>query len=314
MVAAEEPEWRQEIAHKLDTYRKRRCGVASLAEDKCQPALPFIPPPNDAPIHEHVREIAQPLIRAERIGHHLSSHVPLQAAEQSSSRDIPIVAPVRLQTESMAQSEAPARMEKSASTARPDSNDRMEISVSQSSLDFTLPDQRIHPESRLAPVSAMSERIQSGLIDIFFLVVVYAGFLLFFRTLGGHMDLSKTDAGIFTASFLMLYASYFSLFTIFGAATPGMLLTGLAVVQIDGALPEPSALAWRSIGYILSGGTVLLGFLWAIWDEDHLTWHDRISQTYITNLSGSGENELIQADSGDPLGFSPIVRRHGNTG
>ena len=32
---------------------------------------------------------------------------------------------------------------------------------------------------------------------------------------------------------------------------------------------------------ILSLAPVGLGFAWSIFDEDHLTWHDRISQTYL---------------------------------
>ena len=31
----------------------------------------------------------------------------------------------------------------------------------------------------------------------------------------------------------------------------------------------------------LSAGTCFLGFLWALWDEDGLTWHDRLSGTYL---------------------------------
>jgi hypothetical protein len=33
---------------------------------------------------------------------------------------------------------------------------------------------------------------------------------------------------------------------------------------------------------MLSVGTLFLGFLWATWDEDELTWHDRLSGTYLT--------------------------------
>ena len=170
-----------------------------------------------------------------------------------------------------------ARPKRGASLA-----ERIEISVAQSSLNFTPPEDRLHPETRLAPAAAISERLSAGLTDFFFLSLVYGGFLFFFRTIGGNLDLTKLDAGIFAASFFLLYVSYFSLFTVFGAATPGMLLSGLTVVQIDGGTAETSPLVWRSIGYLLSGGTLLMGFLWALWDEDGLTWHDRISQTYIT--------------------------------
>jgi uncharacterized RDD family membrane protein YckC len=38
----------------------------------------------------------------------------------------------------------------------------------------------------------------------------------------------------------------------------------------------------RSAGYLLSAGTFFLGFLWALWDSDELTWHDRLSRTYLS--------------------------------
>ena len=65
-------------------------------------------------------------------------------------------------------------------------------------------------------------------------------------------------------------------------ATPGMQLRGLTVVRLDGSLPDTRQLLWRNFGYLLSGATLMLGFVWAIWDEDHFTWQDRMSQTYIT--------------------------------
>jgi uncharacterized RDD family membrane protein YckC len=42
-------------------------------------------------------------------------------------------------------------------------------------------------------------------------------------------------------------------------------------------------MVWRSIGYVLSAGTFFLGFFWSMWDEDELTWHDRISHTYLAS-------------------------------
>jgi hypothetical protein len=61
-----------------------------------------------------------------------------------------------------------------------------------------------------------------------------------------------------------------------------MQLRGLTIVRLDGSLPDTKQLLWRSFGYLLSGTTLMLGFLWALWDEDRFTWQDRISHTYIT--------------------------------
>lgn len=51
-----------------------------------------------------------------------------------------------------------------------------------------------------------------------------------------------------------------------------------------GSIPASGQMVERSFGYLLSAGACFLGFLWALWDEDHLCWQDRISQTYLTPI------------------------------
>jgi uncharacterized RDD family membrane protein YckC len=161
-------------------------------------------------------------------------------------------------------------------------NERVEICI-QPELDFgTAPDYRAHPQTALVPVATLAERRGSGLLDLIFLGLAYAGFLGLFRSLGGELALQKTDAMVYASTFFLFYTMYFSLFITFAGATPGMQLRGLTIVRLDGTLPDTRQLLWRSFGYVLSATTLLLGFLWALWDEDHFTWQDRISQTYVT--------------------------------
>jgi len=61
-----------------------------------------------------------------------------------------------------------------------------------------------------------------------------------------------------------------------------MMMRGLQVVSFSGDTPTPRQMILRSVGYMLSAGTFFLGFLWAMWDSDELTWHDRLSQTYLS--------------------------------
>ncbi len=81
-------------------------------------------------------------------------------------------------------------------------------------------------------------------------------------------------------TFVIVYLQYFALFTVFGGTTPGMMLRGLQIVSFPGSC-TPRQMLWRSVGYMPSAGTFFMGFLWAMWDEDALTWHDRLSQTYL---------------------------------
>jgi uncharacterized RDD family membrane protein YckC len=181
---------------------------------------------------------------------------------------------------------------------RPRQTERMEIRI-QPELDFSsFPDDRAHPQTALVPVADLAERRNAAILDGMFLVMTYAGFLGLFRSLGGQIMFEKIDAIVYVTAFYLLYAQYFFLFTTFAGATPGLQLRGLTIVRLDGTLPDTRQLLWRSFGYLLSGATLTLGFLWALWDEDHFTWQDRISQTYITAATPVVDNAAFEVPPG----------------
>jgi uncharacterized RDD family membrane protein YckC len=144
------------------------------------------------------------------------------------------------------------------------------------------------------PVASIEERRFAGLIDAACLLFAYGGFLTLFGSLGGQFTFSKLSAAVCAATFVIVYLQYFALFTVFGGTTPGMMLRGLQVVNFSGDSPTPREMLWRSLGYMLSAGTLFLGFLWAIWDEDGLTWHDRLSHTYLAAAPTLADIESTQ--------------------
>jgi uncharacterized RDD family membrane protein YckC len=145
----------------------------------------------------------------------------------------------------------------------------------------------------LFPVASLSKRRRAALLDGAVLLASYSGMLAMFWTLGGRIGFNKLDALVTVVTLMLFYAQYFALFTIFGGSTPGMLIHGLRVVSFDGAVPSSRQMAWRSFGYLLAAGTCFLGFLWALWDEDHLCWQDRISQTYLTPIQNPAVDEPL---------------------
>ena len=153
-------------------------------------------------------------------------------------------------------------------------------------------------QSGLYPVASFDDRRLAGLIDFFCLAFAYGGFLGLFGSLGGHFTLSKLTAAVCFATFAVVYMQYFALFTIFGGTTPGMMMRGLQVVSFSGDTPTPRQMMLRSVGYMLSAGTFFLGFLWAMWDSDELTWHDRLSQTYLSVEQTLPELEASDAARG----------------
>jgi uncharacterized RDD family membrane protein YckC len=135
--------------------------------------------------------------------------------------------------------------------------------------------------SGMFPVASIEERRAAAVVDAACLAFAYGGFLALFGSLGGHFTLSKLSAAMCFFTFAFVYLQYFGLFTIFGGSTPGMMMRGLQVVSFSGDNPTAKQYLQRALGYMLSAGTLFLGFLWAIWDEDTLTWHDRLSRTYL---------------------------------
>jgi uncharacterized RDD family membrane protein YckC len=142
-------------------------------------------------------------------------------------------------------------------------------------------------DSTLLPVADLSLRRRAAAVDAVCILSAFAVVLGGFAFFGGRLIASKLDAFVCGAILTLLYTQYFSLFTMMGGATPGMMLVGLRLVSFDGAAPEPRQLIRRSAAYLLSGGMAFMGFLWSFWDEDHLSWHDHISQTYITPIAST---------------------------
>ncbi len=232
-VSSSEPEWRLEVAHRLEAYRARRRRTRGTEES--QTALPF--------------------------------------AGGDASRESDAAGARRAEPFGSAQGRP-----------RPHRRVDIEIAVLQPALDFTSGDDPTAlPASALVPVAELSERARAGWFDTVFLIASYAGFLFLFGSLGGQFSLGKYDAAVYAVTFFLFYVQYFSLFTSLNGSTPGMRMSGLRVVSFDGSEPSTGQLLWRSFGYLVSAGTLCLGFLWSLWDEDHLTWQDRISQTYVTH-------------------------------
>ena len=178
---------------------------------------------------------------------------------------------------------------RTAARRRPDT---MEILALQPEFDFAAAETEDRPHAPLVPVAELGERRAAGLLDAAFIVASYLAFLVCFTSLGqGKITTGKGELAILGVAFFLFYVQYFGLFTIFGGITPGMMIRGLRPVSFDGASPSAQQLLQRTFGYVVSAGSLLLGFLWSLWDEDHLTWHDRMSHTYLTHAAPQTAND-----------------------
>jgi uncharacterized RDD family membrane protein YckC len=241
------PGWRNELEDRLDAYRIRR-GQAAPAE-AAQSRLPF-GEPEEPPRSRHAVGLAEPELSADD---DFSFTIAIgRYSPPNEKRD-----------------------------------GRMMIDVSEPPSPYsgveTEADEEQHKRYGLYPVASIEERRLAAVIDGACLLFAYGGFLALFGSLGGQFTLSKLSAEVYATTLAIVYLQYFALFTVFGGTTPGMMFRGLQVASFSGEHPTPRQMLLRSLGYIISASTFFLGFFWAVWDEDALTWHDRISHTYLSS-------------------------------
>ncbi len=133
-----------------------------------------------------------------------------------------------------------------------------------------------------APIrpAALEDRIMAALVDG---ALSFAGFLIFvfvFSSCTAHPPSGRTALVAGFLAFLGSFVAYQWLFFRFGESTPGMMYAGIALCTLNDDNPTRPAMQRRVGALLLSALPLGLGLLWAVFDEDHLGWHDRISGTY----------------------------------
>lgn len=136
-------------------------------------------------------------------------------------------------------------------------------------------------EARLA--APIGRRMAAALVDGLVLLIAACVFTLVFAKTGGEVAPRPSNVTIIVlglaAAFLVTF--YFALFTALAFATPGQSALGLRVRTLDNRLPDTTAAVWRGVGYLVSAAALMLGFIWAVFDSEGLTWHDHMSGTCL---------------------------------
>lgn len=89
------------------------------------------------------------------------------------------------------------------------------------------------------------------------------------------------------AGFVITGAAYLALFYALASATPGMAFARISLRTFDGDEPTREQRFRRFLSLLVSVLPMGLGVVWAIFDDDHLCWHDRLSRTYLRVRTGT---------------------------
>ncbi len=136
-----------------------------------------------------------------------------------------------------------------------------------------------------APVALPAHRIIAAVFDISMVLIAAGLFLAIFFLAGGDMVISKQNLPFLCCIAAVLALFYRALWCLAGGDTPGMRFAGLKLVDFDGRSPDREQRGLRQMASLLSVLSAGLGLVWAMVDEESLTWHDHISKTFPT-ISG----------------------------
>lgn len=131
-------------------------------------------------------------------------------------------------------------------------------------------------------VAPLAARAVAAAFDVAFLAAGHAVFFVCYALAGGRLPVQRTGLAALMVAALVLAFTYFLLFLVFAGATPGMRWIGLRLVDFEGRRALRGQRTLRLLAMAASAAALGFGFLWAIADEDELTWHDRVSQTCLT--------------------------------
>jgi uncharacterized RDD family membrane protein YckC len=144
---------------------------------------------------------------------------------------------------------------------------------------------RIQPGEAIvcdAPVAPPTHRLVAAAVDASLILVAVGVFLAIFFLSGGQVALDRQALSFIIGVTAVMALFYRALWCLANGDTPGMRFAGLRLVDFDGRRPDREQRGVRQVAGLLSLLSAGLGLVWALVDEENLTWHDHISKTFPT--------------------------------
>lgn len=129
-------------------------------------------------------------------------------------------------------------------------------------------------------VAPVADRFMAAVVDVAITLGAFLLFVLVFVACTTHPPAGRVAVAGAAATLLATWVLYQLLFFSLSSATPGMRYAKIALCTFDDENPTRHSMRTRIAALLLSALPLGLGFLWILFDEDALGWHDRITQTY----------------------------------
>jgi uncharacterized RDD family membrane protein YckC len=142
------------------------------------------------------------------------------------------------------------------------------------------PTPKDQPPNPIRP-APLSRRLMALVVDASLVLAAFLFVAMQFASHAKQMPGFRTvELGAVLAVFA-IGAAYQTLFLTLARATPGMRYAGIALSTFDSHSPSRARRFGRVMALLLSVLPLGLGLVWALFDDDRLMGHDRLSKTYL---------------------------------
>ncbi len=287
---AEEPlPWRRELSDRVQSFRQRRARLRN--EPAPQESLDFEFEPREAsqPPEAGVEDILEFPPNVLPVDAEITPPAAVDDLEQQSEAET-----LEKGEEGTEILDSPlAEADDFAIELASPASDRLEIVVGPSEFDASA--DASQPELQALPVASLGRRFLAGLLDGLVLLLGAVLFAFIFLKAGGHLTPVPLNLAILALIAFIFVWAYFGLFTALTFTTPGLTCLGIEVRNMDGWPPASRESLLRAFGYLVSISALMLGFLWALVDGEGLTWHDRISGTFLIRVNQEAPGEGVES-------------------
>ena len=137
------------------------------------------------------------------------------------------------------------------------------------------------PDEHKLYQAPFGRRMMATMVDAALIVGMVCGTAYLITSNIDHLP-GKHVFEICAAVALLGFAALYEWFFLtFAKVTPGMRYAQLSLCTFEEEIPTRAQIKGRLKAMLISVLPVGLGMLWSVFDEDQMSWHDRLSKTYL---------------------------------
>ena len=266
--------WRQEVSDRVLSFRQRRAKLRNESSDDQNLDFEFERSEPNSAVETDVERFLEFPQNAGRIDAEIGGPAALENDALYSDEE------TREPSDEVFEVTDSSRHRAEHFDIEPRPGNRLEIVVGPAEPETPAADSQLEEEAY--QVASMQSRFLAGVIDGLFLLLSGGLFATIFSFAGGRLALAPLNLAVIGVIACMFVWSYFAMFTALASVTPGQSMMGIEARNMDGWPPDRRESLLRAFGYLVSLAAFTLGFFWALVDGESLTWHDRISGTFLT--------------------------------